>query len=113
MICVRGPSIFHGYLGIDNDPFVEIEGEKYYQTGDLGYVDNDGYLFITGRLKRFLKIGGEMISLPFLENILLETFGIDEEMANMVKFQHGYSAAARFVSNIDEMLDVIINRMGV
>ncbi|MBN2738563.1 MAG: flagellar hook-associated protein FlgK [Spirochaetales bacterium] len=37
---------------------------------------------------------------------------VDEEMANMVKFQHGYTAAARFVSNIDEMLDVIINRMG-
>jgi len=38
---------------------------------------------------------------------------IDEELAQMIKFQHGYSAAARFVSTIDEMLDTIINRMGV
>ncbi len=38
---------------------------------------------------------------------------MDEELANMVKFQHGYAAAARFVSTVDEMLDVIINRMGV
>lgn len=38
---------------------------------------------------------------------------IDEEMANMMKFQHGYNAAARFVSEVDKMLDVIINRMGV
>lgn len=38
---------------------------------------------------------------------------LDEEMSDMIKFQHGYAAAARFVSTIDEMLDTIINRMGV
>ena len=38
---------------------------------------------------------------------------LDEEMANMIKYQHGYSAAARFVTEIDRMIDKIINRMGV
>ena len=38
---------------------------------------------------------------------------IDEELAEMIKFQHGYQAAARFITNIDQMLDTIINRMGV
>lgn len=38
---------------------------------------------------------------------------IDEEIAQMIKFQHGYSAAARFISEVDEMLNTIINRMGV
>ena len=38
---------------------------------------------------------------------------MDEELANMIKFQHGYSAAARVVNTFDEMLDTIINRMGV
>ncbi|MFW5796735.1 MAG: flagellar hook-associated protein FlgK [Alkalispirochaeta sp.] len=38
---------------------------------------------------------------------------LDEELAEMIKFQHGYQAAARFISNVDEMLDTIINRMGV
>lgn len=38
---------------------------------------------------------------------------IDEELSQMIKFQHGYSAAARFISEIDKMLDTIINRMGV
>ena len=38
---------------------------------------------------------------------------MDEELANMVKFQHGYAAAARFVSEVDKMIDIIINRMGV
>ncbi len=38
---------------------------------------------------------------------------IDEEIAQMIKFQHGYAAAARFISEVDRMLDTIINRMGV
>lgn len=38
---------------------------------------------------------------------------IDEELSNMIKFQHGYAAAAKFIANFDEMLDTIINRMGV
>ncbi len=38
---------------------------------------------------------------------------IDEELANMIKFQHGYAAASRFITTVDEMLDTIINRMGV
>ena len=38
---------------------------------------------------------------------------MDEEMAEMIKFQHGYNAAARFVNEINQMLDTIINRMGV
>ena len=38
---------------------------------------------------------------------------IDEEIAQMIKFQHGYSAAARFITEVDKMIDTIINRMGV
>ena len=37
---------------------------------------------------------------------------MDEELSEMIKFQHGYSAAAKFVTTVDEMLDTIINRMG-
>ncbi len=43
----------------------------------------------------------------------LSGVNIDEELAQMIKFQHGYNAASRFVSEINKMLDVIINRMGV
>jgi len=38
---------------------------------------------------------------------------VDEELSNMIKFQHGYAAAAKFIAQMDEMLDTIINRMGV
>jgi long-chain-fatty-acid--[acyl-carrier-protein] ligase len=68
MIHVSGPTVFPGYLGHDGpSPFVEEEGKRWYVTGDLGEWDDDGYLWFRGRLKRFLKAGGEMISLPALE----------------------------------------------
>lgn len=80
MILVGGDNIFGGYMDATlSSPFVTVNGKEYYKTGDLGYVDRDGYLFITGRLKRFIKIAGEMISLPAIENILLEKYGSSEE----------------------------------
>ena len=80
MIYVQGKNVFHGYLGEETlNPFEEINGKTYYKTGDLGYLDQDGYLFITGRLKRFIKIAGEMISLPFIEKILSEKYGDQEK----------------------------------
>jgi long-chain-fatty-acid--[acyl-carrier-protein] ligase len=68
LLLVRGPSIFHGYLKYDGpDPFVEVQGKRWYVTGDLVQLDEDGYIHFRGRLKRFLKVGGEMVSLPALE----------------------------------------------
>jgi long-chain-fatty-acid--[acyl-carrier-protein] ligase len=68
MLLVRGRSIFKGYLRHDGpSPFVEAAGRTWYRTGDLVSADADGYLTFRGRLKRFLKAGGEMISLPALE----------------------------------------------
>ncbi|MCG8581631.1 MAG: AMP-binding protein [Bacteroidales bacterium] len=86
MIYVNGPNIFNGYINQPElNPFETINGQKYYKTGDLGYIDDEGYLFITGRLKRFIKIAGEMISLPFIEKILLEKYGSDEEQVLAVE----------------------------
>lgn len=75
MLLVRGPSIFKGYLGDAPSPFVEFEGHTWYRTGDLVSMDQGGRLTFQGRLKRFVKVGGEMISLPQIENVLLEAFG--------------------------------------
>ncbi len=68
---VRGPSVFEGYLNYNGQsPFVEIEGKKWYRTGDLVSVDEEGVFTFHGRLKRFVKLGGEMISLPAIEAVL-------------------------------------------
>jgi long-chain-fatty-acid--[acyl-carrier-protein] ligase len=67
MLWVAGPTVFPGYLGDAPSPFRERDGKRWYVTGDLAEVDADGYIRLAGRLKRFLKAGGEMISLPALE----------------------------------------------
>src|SRR5262249_725866 len=57
-----------GYLGgAAAPPFRARDGKRWYVTGALAVVDGDGYIRLAGRLKRFLKAGGEMISLPALE----------------------------------------------
>jgi len=68
MLHVAGPTVFPGYIGHDGpQPFVELGGKRWYITGDLASLDEAGAIVFSGRLKRFLKAGGEMISLPALE----------------------------------------------
>ncbi len=72
-LCVRGDSIFKGYYKQDNSTtFVEINGKQYYKTGDLGYLDDDNYLYLQGRLKLSFKKGGEMISVAAIEAALFQ-----------------------------------------
>jgi len=74
MILARGPNVFKGYVNSDvASPFVEHNGKMWYKTGDLGYLDAEGFLYISGRLKRFIKIGGEMVSLGAIEDVILQT----------------------------------------
>jgi acyl-CoA synthetase (AMP-forming)/AMP-acid ligase II/1-acyl-sn-glycerol-3-phosphate acyltransferase/acyl carrier protein len=75
MLLVRGPSVFGGYMGEAASPFVEHAGSAWYRTGDLVTQDPDGYLTFRGRLKRFVKLGGEMISLPAIEAVLEAHYG--------------------------------------
>jgi long-chain-fatty-acid--[acyl-carrier-protein] ligase len=76
MLLVRGASVFSGYLLDDGpSPFVSFEGKSWYRTGDLVRMSPDGTLWFEGRLKRFVKLGGEMISLPAIEAVLAEKFG--------------------------------------
>ncbi len=78
MLLVRGPSVFDGYLGdTAGSPFVEFEGKSWYRTGDLVRESADGVLTFSGRLKRFIKLGGEMISLPAIESVLMQHYGSD------------------------------------
>ena len=71
MILASGPNVFSGYLNkTAQSPFIERDGIKWYQTGDLGSITADGNLIISGRLKRFVKIGGEMVSLSAIEEAM-------------------------------------------
>lgn len=75
MLLLRGPSIFAGYLGQDAEMgFCRFAGKQWYVTGDLVQEDEAGFLTFCGRRKRFVKIAGEMISLPAIEAVLTDFF---------------------------------------
>lgn len=69
-IAIRGPSIFAGYLDGQKNPFITLDGQTWYKSGDRGHLE-EGSLILSGRLKRFIKIGGEMVSLGGLEEEIL------------------------------------------
>ncbi len=80
LLLVRGPSIFGGYLNYEGaSPFMEFERKSWYRTGDLVRQLEDGTFVFAGRLKRFVKLGGEMVSLPAIEEVLLRNYGNPED----------------------------------
>ena len=86
MLWLRGPNIFEGYL---NDPerTADVLRDGWFKTGDIGRFDEDGFLYIEGRLSRFSKIGGEMVPHEVIEQKiidLLELSGKDERIIAIV-----------------------------
>lgn len=66
-LLVRGPNVMAGYLDPQRNGAVRPRGEDWFDTGDLARIDPDGFISVTGRAKRFAKIGGEMVALPAVE----------------------------------------------
>jgi len=89
MLWLRGPNIFEGYL---NDPkrTVEVLHDGWLKTGDIARFDEDGFLYIEGRVSRFSKIGGEMVPHEAIEQKivdLLDLSGRDERPIAVVGVQ--------------------------
>src|SRR5438046_7266345 len=89
MLYLRGANIFEGYL---HDPkrTAEVLRDGWLKTGDIGRFDEDGFLYIEGRLSRFSKIGGEMVPHEAIEQKiidLLELSGKDERPLAIVGVQ--------------------------
>jgi acyl-[acyl-carrier-protein]-phospholipid O-acyltransferase/long-chain-fatty-acid--[acyl-carrier-protein] ligase len=78
MLWLRGPNIFEGYL---NDPerTAEVLRDGWFKTGDIGRFDEDGFLYIEGRLSRFSKIGGEMVPHEAIEHKINTALNLDGE----------------------------------
>ncbi len=78
IIWFKGSNIFPGYL---NDPkkSAEVLKDGWFRTGDVGRVDDDGFLYIEGRISRFSKIAGEMVPHETVEAAVNKVLGLDAE----------------------------------
>lgn len=75
MLWLRGPNIFEGYFGQPELTEKVMDG-PWFRTGDLGRMDDDGFLFIEGRVSRFSKIAGEMVPHESVEARVQEALGL-------------------------------------
>jgi acyl-[acyl-carrier-protein]-phospholipid O-acyltransferase/long-chain-fatty-acid--[acyl-carrier-protein] ligase len=73
LILIGGPQVMKGYLNAPQktaEVITEIDGQRWYKSGDKGHLDENGFLIIVDRYSRFAKLGGEMISLTAVEEII-------------------------------------------
>ncbi|QQZ28100.1 AMP-binding protein [Thiothrix subterranea] len=78
LILIGGPQVMKGYLNAPEktaQAIAELDGQRWYKTGDKGHVDEDGFLTIVDRYSRFAKLGGEMVSLTAVEQQVRQILG--------------------------------------
>jgi acyl-[acyl-carrier-protein]-phospholipid O-acyltransferase/long-chain-fatty-acid--[acyl-carrier-protein] ligase len=83
ILWLKGLNIFEGYLN-EPDRTAEVLQDGWFKTGDLARLDEDGFLYIEGRLSRFSKIAGEMAPHETIESKIVEIFGLKEEDERVV-----------------------------
>src|SRR5437899_10406726 len=89
MVWFRGANIFDGYLH-DEKRTADVLKNGWFETGDIGRFDEDGFLYIEGRLSRFSKIGGEMVPHEAVEQKIVELLGFsgkDERVIAIIGVQ--------------------------
>lgn len=116
-LIIKGPNIMLGYLrpekpGVIESPSYKINGKtqkNWYDTGDIVDVDEDGYIKILGRVKRFAKIGGEMISLAAVEEIIYSIWPNHVHAVVSLPHDKRGETLALFTTNPDAKKDNIIS----
>ena len=74
-IIINGPQVFEGYWQDEqktSEAFIEIEGKKYFRSGDLGYIDDEGFFFFTDRLKRMINASGYKVWPAEVESMMYQ-----------------------------------------
>jgi acyl-[acyl-carrier-protein]-phospholipid O-acyltransferase / long-chain-fatty-acid--[acyl-carrier-protein] ligase len=77
MLWVRGANVFEGYLNAPEQN-ADVLRDGWFKTGDIGRFDEDGFLYIEGRLSRFSKIGGEMVPHETIEQKIIVTLSMEQ-----------------------------------
>jgi len=83
MLLVKGPNVMKGYLGQPEET-AKVIRDGWYVTGDIAFIDSDGFIHITGRQSRFSKIGGEMVPHIRIEEAIQKILGLDEGQLSVV-----------------------------
>jgi acyl-[acyl-carrier-protein]-phospholipid O-acyltransferase/long-chain-fatty-acid--[acyl-carrier-protein] ligase len=84
MLWFKGANVFTGYLDDPARTAEVLEADGWFRTGDLARFDEDGFLFIEGRMSRFSKIGGEMVPHETVEAKIVEALGLNIEGERVV-----------------------------
>ena len=77
-VCVKGPNVMKGYWNRPDATAAAIDAEGWFHTGDIGYIDADGFLFIADRVKDMVITGGENVYPAEVESVLYEHPGVSE-----------------------------------
>ncbi|WP_035600838.1 AMP-binding protein [Haloferula sp. BvORR071] len=79
VIWMKGANIFPGYLNNPKQSSEVLTADGWFRTGDVGRIDDDGFLYIEGRISRFSKIAGEMVPHETVEAAVNKALGLDAE----------------------------------
>jgi fatty-acyl-CoA synthase len=90
-IVSRGPQVFQGYWrneAATRAAFIELDGKRFFRTGDLGYVDEEGYFFLVDRLKRMINASGYKVWPAEIEALMYQHPAIQEACVIAAKDTH-------------------------
>jgi len=118
-ICIRGPQVMKGYLGNPEATAEMIDAEGWLRTGDIGYCDADGQLFVVDRIKELIKTNGRQVAPAELEAILLSHKSIADVAVIPVADEQAGEVPKAFVvwrgekmdSNAEEIMDFVATRV--
>ncbi|XP_013139312.1 PREDICTED: luciferin 4-monooxygenase-like [Papilio polytes] len=96
-ICFKTPSLMPGYLGDMSLDYLDEEG--FFKSGDIGYYDEDRYIYVTHRIKDIIKYKGATVSPSEIEAVLLQYPGVKEACVVAIDHTHGEVPAAAVVAD--------------
>jgi acyl-CoA synthetase (AMP-forming)/AMP-acid ligase II len=102
-IVIRGPQVMRGYLRDDAATAAAIDSDGWFHTGDIGHVDEDGWLFIVDRLKELIKVRGLQVAPAELEAVLQGHPAVADAAVVPSPDRHGGEVPKAFVVLRDEV----------
>jgi acyl-[acyl-carrier-protein]-phospholipid O-acyltransferase/long-chain-fatty-acid--[acyl-carrier-protein] ligase len=110
-LVIRGINVMMGYVKADKPGIVQPPENGWYNTGDVVSIDEDGFVTILGRTKRFAKVGGEMVSLGAIESIVCTTWPGARHVAVSVPHERKGEMVVLLTESDDVDLGVLMEKI--